>query len=179
MSGGSERSEHVLRCLLCALPPNLCFKMSAHIGLEIAPKWCPDVPNMGPKWSQDCSHKEDTLVQHGSNMVPQIGPGAILGASWGHLGAGSWRPLGPLLAASWTPPRPNQTALERLLGAPRGIPRQFSPILGAQIVLQGSPGGCQIEIGRGPSRKHDLIKSHCLFQWNFMVFDVPGSFFGP
>ena len=43
----------------------------------------------------------------------------------------SWSGLGDLLERSWTALGPKKTNLERLLAAPRGIPREVSAILGA------------------------------------------------
>ena len=56
-------------------------------------------------------------------------PGAnlLLDASWGALGA-------------------EKSNLERLLAAPREIPRQVSAILGAKRLPKGSPKGAQNEV---------------------------------
>ena len=63
-------------------------------------------------------------------------------------------PIG-LLERSWRPPGPNESALERLLGAPREISRQFSTILGPERLPKWSPGGSQIE----PQRRLELKRA--------------------
>ena len=90
-------------------------------------------------------------IQNGFKMAPKWLPPE-----------GSWSPLGRLLAIdalilplflqpggllerSWTHSGPIQSALERPLGAPRRISRQFSTILGAKRLPKWSPGGSQIE----------------------------------
>ena len=58
----------------------------------------------------------------GSHMCPRevkIGPRGALLERLG-LPDASWSGLGGLLERSWRAPGPNQSALERLLGAPRG-----------------------------------------------------------
>ena len=83
-------------------------------------------------------------------------------------------PVG-LLERSWKPPGPNKSALERLLGAPREISRQFSTILKAERLPKWSPGGSQIE----PQRRLELKRAkpqnfEDVYQHS-LVFKVPGS----
>ena len=87
---------------------------------KIAPKWL-------PKW-----------LQNVSRIDPE--------ASWRALGAvlAAWRPLGSVLDGSWRPPGPKKRSFERLLGAPRGISRQVSAILGAKRLPKRSPGGSKM-----------------------------------
>ena len=49
-----------------------------------------------------------------------------------------------LLERSWRPPGPKKRSLEQLLGAPRGIPREVSAILGAKRLPKRSPGGSKM-----------------------------------
>ena len=105
--------------------------------------------------------------------------GRHLGASW-DVQEWSWRPLGGLLEASWRPLGvlkkawsakgrlpgacgalldaswgalgAEKSSLERLLAAPRGIPRQVSAILGAKRLPKGRPRGSKIE----PKRRLEL-----------------------
>ena len=60
--------------------------------------------------------------------------------------------LGMLLDASWGALGAVKGTLERLLAAPRRIPRQFAAILRAKRVAKGSPGGSQI----GSRRRFEL-----------------------
>ena len=64
----------------------------------------------------------------------------------------SWSGLGGLLERSWAALGPKKRSLERLLAAPRRIPRQFAAILRAKRVPKGSRGGSQI----GPRRRFEL-----------------------
>ena len=60
------------------------------------------------------------------------------------------------------------------MGAPKGISRQVSIILGAKRLPKGSPGGSKIELGRRPELK--MAKTGILtnvFQ-NSFIFEVPG-----
>ena len=110
-------------------------------------------PKIAQKWLQN-------RPPNGSKMAPKWPP------------EGSWSPLGRLLAIvalcvplflppgsllerSWTPPGPIQSALERPLGAPRRISRQFSTILGAKRLPKRSPGGSQI----GSRRRLELERA--------------------
>ena len=97
----------------------------------------------------------------GSPGRSKLLPGGLSDASWSLLG--SHRPLGVLLEASWNalggilgrsrrPPGLKTHALERLLAAPRRIPRPFSAILRAKRLPKRSPGGSQI----GSCRRFEL-----------------------
>ena len=55
---------------------------------------------------------------------------------------------GTLLDASWDVLGAEKRRLERLLAAPRGIPRQVSAILGAKRHSKGRPRGSKIECQR-------------------------------
>ena len=109
---------------------------------------------------------------------------------------GSWSPLGSLLAIvalilplflppggllerSWTPSGPIQSALERPLGAPRRISRQFSTILGAKRLPKWSPGGSQIGSRRRLEPKTRISQKPLFSQLVSMIFEVPGHHFGP
>ena len=79
-----------------------------------------------------------------------MGPGGLLEASWRSLGAlkkawsAKWRlpvAYGTLLDASWGALGAEKSSLERLLGAPRAIPRQVSAILKAKRLPKVSPRG--------------------------------------
>ena len=74
--------------------------------------------------------------------------GGLLEASWRSLGAlkKAWSAkggfpgaYGALLDASWVALGAEKRSLERLLAAPRGIPRQVSAILGAKRFPKGCP----------------------------------------
>ena len=64
----------------------------------------------------------------------KVGPQRPLGVFLERIGLmdASWSGLGDILERSWTALRPKKTNLERLLAAPRGIPREVSAILGAE-----------------------------------------------
>ena len=87
----------------------------------------------------------------------QMGPGGVLEASWTPLGAlkKAWSAkgglpgaYGTLLDASWGALGAEKSSLERLLAAPRGIPREVSAILGAKRLPKGRPRGSNIESKR-------------------------------
>ena len=70
-----------------------------------------------------------------------MGPGGLLEASWRSLGGlktawsakgGLPRAYGALLDGSWGAIGAEKSTLERLLAAPREIPRQVTAILGAK-----------------------------------------------
>ena len=128
---------------------------------------------MPPKWLQNGSKMAPTWLQH------KIGPGAVLGASWGHLGAcwalggllkAIWRPLGRLLERC----RDRKSSLERLLATPRGIPRRVSAILGAKRLPKRSPRGSKIEPKRRLELKTRFLQKvhlfngiyRCLWSWS-------------
>ena len=101
--------------------------------------------------------------------VSWSGPGGVPGRPGGVLGR-PWRPLGSLLERlarlgrrrrgfqrlmerSWEAvgvlSGPKKSSLERLLAAPREIPRQVSTILGAKRLPKGRPRGSKIDPKRG------------------------------
>ena len=91
--------------------------------------------------------------QNGSKMAPKWLQNGPPKGSWSPLGRllaivalilPLFLPPGGLLERSWTPSGPIQSALERPLGAPRRISRQFSTILGPKRLPKRSPGGSQI-----------------------------------
>ena len=115
-----------------------------------------------PKWLQDGPKISPTGLPNGPNqtcpeMLPQRLPNGSPNGSRTHLGG-----LLALVALSvllFCPPvallethslhlGPIESALERLLGAPRRISRQFSTILGAKRLPKRSPGGFQIGFRR-------------------------------
>ena len=84
-----------------------------------------------------------------------MGPGGLLEVSWRSLGAlrKAWSAkwglpvdYGRLLDASWSDLGAEKSCLERLLAAPRGIPRQVSAILEAKNLPKGFPKGGQNEV---------------------------------
>ena len=108
---------------------------------------------------------------------------------------GSWRSLGALkkawsakgglpgaygalLEASWVALGAEKRSLERLLAAPRGIPREVSAILGAKRLPKGRPGGSKIESKRQLELKMRFLQKPLFFQYNSLIFKVPGSIFG-
>ena len=109
-----------------------------------------------------------TALRNRSKMTPkwfqngsQIGPGGLLEGSWRSLGAlkQAWSAkgglpgaYGALLEASWVALGAETRSLERLLAAPRGIPREVSAILGAKRLPKGRPRGSKIE----PKRRFEL-----------------------
>ena len=70
-----------------------------------------------------------------------MGPQRPLGIFLERIGLmdASWSGLGDILERSWTALRPQKTNLERLLAAPRGIPREVSAILGAKRLPKVRP----------------------------------------
>ena len=116
---------------------------------------------MAPRVSSNCykfdPEIDQKLVQNSSKIDPE--------ASWRALGAvlAGWGSLGGLLERSWRPPGPKKRSFERLLGAPRGISRQVSAILGTKSLPKRSPGGSkmgsQIESGlkRAKSQKMQYV----------------------
>ena len=85
---------------------------------------------------------------------------------------------GALLEASWVALGAKKRSLERLLGAPRGIPREVSAILGAKRLPKGRPGGSKIESKRQLELKVRFLQKPLFFQYNSLIFKVPGSIFG-
>ena len=119
-------------------------------GSKIGPEWL-------PKW-----------LQNRSKIDPV--------ASWRALGPvlAAWKPLGGHLEDSWKPPGPNKNALERLLNAPRRIPRQVSAILGPKSLPKWTPKRFQNEVQKrfelkiAKSQKPTTVHRICL------IFEVPG-----
>ena len=133
-------------------------------------------------------------LQNGSKMVtrwlanrPWRPLGGVLGASWGPPGAlkkawlakgGLPGAYGALLDASWGALGAKRSTLERLLAAPRGIPRQVSAILGAKRPPKGRPRGSKIESKRRLELKTRFLQKPLFFQWISLIFEVPGSLLG-
>ena len=112
---------------------------------------------MVPKW-----------LQHGTNMVAKL----ALEGSWRALGAlkKAWSAkgglpgaYGALLDASWVALGAEKRSLERLLAAPRGIPRQVSAILGAKRLPKGRPRGSKIESKRRLELKTRFLQKALFF----------------
>ena len=110
-------------------------------------------PSRGPKGSRKGGPEGSQRAHRGA---PE-GPGEALEASWRPLRAlkeacsakgGLPRAYGSLLDASWSAVGTEKSSLERLLAAPRGIPRQVSAILGAKRLPKGRPKGFKIESSR-------------------------------
>ena len=127
---------------------------------------------MAPKW-----------YQHGC----QIGPGGLLEASWRSFGGlnEAWSAkgglpgaYGALLEAFWVALGAEKRSLERLLAAPRGIPRQVSAILGAKRLPKGRPRGSKIESKRRLELNMRFLQKILSFQDKSLIFKVPGSIFG-
>ena len=97
-------------------------------------------------------------VPNRGKMNPKWLPGRLLE----HLGLleASWNALGGLMERSWRPPRPKQSARERLLAGPRRFPRQVSAILGANRHPKGRPRESQIESKRRLELKREFFKKH-------------------
>ena len=93
---------------------------------------------------------------------------------------GSWRSLGALrkawlakgglpgvygalLEASWVALGAEKRSLERLLAAPRGIPREVSAILGAKRLPKGRPGGSKIEFKKQVELKMRFLQKSLFF----------------
>ena len=85
------------------------------------------------------------LIGRGPGGV-KMDPHRPLGPFLEHLGLmdASWSGLGGLLERSWTALGPEKRSLERLLAAPRGIPRGVSAILRAKRLPKRSPGESKI-----------------------------------
>ena len=95
-----------------------------------------------------------TWLQNGTKTAAKWGPealGGVLEPSWKPLGASkkAWSAkgglpgaYGALLDASWGALGAEKSSLERLLAAPRGIPRQVSA---AKRLPKGRPRGSKIE----------------------------------
>ena len=89
----------------------------------------------------------------------------------------SWSAPGSLLDRSWRTQGSTKSALERLLAAPRGIPREVSAILEATRLPKGRPRGSKIEVRKRPKLKMAKpLKSHTVARIS-MIFKVPSSLF--
>ena len=82
---------------------------------------------------------------------------------------------GTLLDASWSDLGAEKSCLERLLAAPRGMPRQVSAILGAKMLPKGSPRGSKIESKTRLDVKMRFLQKAMFFQNKSLIFEVPGS----
>ena len=163
------------------------------------PQTWPGTLDAGPLAKEHSARKRDQhggnitskLLQNGSKMAPkwlpngsQIGPGGLLEGSWRSLGAlkKAWSAkgglpgaYGALLEASWVALGAEKRSLERLLAAPRGIPREVSAILGAKGVPKGGPKWVQNKVQKRFKLK--MTKSQNLkdVSRNSLTFQVPGS----
>ena len=142
-----------------------------------------NVTNMVATSLRNCSKMAPKWLPNGS----QIGPGGLLEGSWRSLGAlkKAWSAkgglpgaYGALLEASWVALGAEKRSLERLLAAPRGIPREVSAILGAKRLPKGRPGGSKIESKRQLELKMRFLQKSLFFQYNSLIFKVPGSMIG-
>ena len=151
----------------------------------------PGTLDRGPLAKEPSARKRD---QHGGNIASKlplndskIVPTWLPNGAWRPLGGlleVSWRSLGALkkawlakgglpdayeklLEASWGALGAKKSSLERLLAAPREIPRQVSAILGAKRLPKGSPRGSKIEPKRRLEPKTRFLQTHTLF---FNVF---------
>ena len=140
--------------------------------------------NMVATSPRNCSKMAQTWYQHGC----QIGPGGLLEGSWRSLGAlkKAWSAkgglpgaYGALLEASWVALGAEKRNLERLLAAPRGIPREVSAILGAKRLPKGRPRGSKIESKTRLKLKTRFLQKVLFFpQRNSLIFEVSGSLCG-
>ena len=95
-------------------------------------------------------------------------------ASWSALGC-PLESLGYLLGRSWSRSGPKKTNLERLLAAPRGIPREVSAILGANKLPKGRPRGSKIEVRkRSKLKMAKPLKSPTVHRIS-LIFEVSSS----
>ena len=110
-----------------------------------------------------------------------------MGASWGSLGGlrkawlakeGLPEAYGALLDGSWGALGAEKSTLERLLAAPREMPRQVSAILGAKRLPKGGPRGSKIEAKRRLELKTRFLQKPLFFLWISLIFEIPGSSFG-
>ena len=109
-----------------------------------------------------------------------MGPQRPLGVFLERIGLmdASWSGLGDILERSWTALRPKKTNLERLLAAPRGIPREVSAILGAKRLPKVRPRGCKIEVRKRFKLKMLILQKPLFFSGFSLMFQVSGSLFG-
>ena len=85
---------------------------------------------------------------------------------------------GTLLDASWSDLGAEKRSLERLLAAPRGIPRQVSAILGAKRLPKGRPRGSKIESKRRLELKTRFLQKALFFLRICSIFEVPRRLLG-
>ena len=106
-------------------------------------------------------------------------PGGLLDPSWSLFS--SLRPLVVLLETSWDALgglwSQKKSALERLLAAPRGIPRQVSAILEAKRLPKGSPRGSEIEPKMRLELETRIRQKVVLFERISLIYEVLGSLF--
>ena len=109
----------------------------------------------------------------------EMGPRRPLGPFLERLGLmdASWSGLGDLLKRSWTALGPKKSPLDRLLAAPRGIPREVSAILGSQRLQKGRPRRSKIEVRkRSKLKMAKPLKSPTVARI-LMICEVPSSLF--
>ena len=141
-------------------------------------------PKRHPKSSKTSKPRDQKMNPKIIICWTNFGPilGAILGPKWApklvqnwfFFGVRFWNPLFCLLERSWSRSGPKQINLERLLAAPRGIPREVSAILGVKRLPKGCPKGAQnevqkrLELKMAKSQKSTTVHRICL------IFEVPG-----
>ena len=160
---------------------SLVFNLSAHAHSAGPGGWVEgpwqrslqrgNATNMVATSHRNCSK----IVPKWSKYGCQMGPGGLLEASWRSLGAlkKAWSAkgglpgaYGALLDASWVALGAEKRSLERLLAAPRGIPRQVSAILGAKRLPKGRPRGSKIESKRQLELKTRFLQKSLSFNIN-------------
>ena len=82
------------------------------------------------------------------------------------------------MEGSWRPPRPEKSALDSLLGAPRRVPRQFSAMIGAKSLPKWGPKWAQNGVQKRFGLKTLKTQNSCTVQRISTVFEVPGAHFG-
>ena len=135
--------------------------------------------NIASRWLQNGSEMEPTWLPNGPWRPlggPWRSPGALKKA-WSAKG-GLPVAYGTLLDASWGALAPEISSLERLLAAPRGIPREVSAILGAKRLPKGRPRGSKIEPKSRLEPKTRFLQIVWFFHQILLIFKVPGSLFG-
>ena len=130
------------------------------------------------------------LLHNGSKIIPTWlpnGPWRPLGASWRSLGSlkKAWSAkgglpgaYGALLDASWVALGAEKRSLERLLAAPRGIPRQVSAISGAKRLPKGRPGRSKIKSKRRLELKTRFLQKPLFFNIDDLFLRSRGRFWG-
>ena len=109
----------------------------------------------------------------------KVGPQRPLGVVLERIGLmdASWSGLGDILERSWTTLRPKKTNLERLLTAPRRIPREVSATSGAKQLPKVRPRGCKIEVRKRFKLKVLILQKPQFFICFSLICQVSGSFF--